>query len=127
MHSGGSKEPFWQQVYVNLVRGIIELQRMAPDRWVTVRDIYRSTLDPDRIERKIAEVKAPSAVRIASDDLSAQAASLVAWSWEARAGVVRTPADEALREQLTKLGTPFEVETAAAVDPTRRERLDVVR
>ena len=31
---------------------------MSPDRWVTLREVYRSTLDPERIERKIAEVEA---------------------------------------------------------------------
>ena len=48
----------WQQAYVNLVRWIIEPHRMSPDRWVTLREVYRSTLDPERIERKIAEVEA---------------------------------------------------------------------
>ena len=31
---------------------------MSPNRWVTLREVYRSTLDPERIERKIAEVEA---------------------------------------------------------------------
>ena len=43
---------------MNLVRWIIEPHRMSPDRWVTLREVYRSTLDPERIERKIAEVEA---------------------------------------------------------------------
>ncbi len=129
---GKGKEPFWQQAYVNLVRWIIELHRMAPGRWVTLQDVYRSTLDPERIERKIAEVAAlverPSAVRIASADLAAQTAALAAWPWDdIGGGVVRTPADPELREQLTKLGITFEVETTAAVDPARRDRLDAVR
>ncbi len=129
---GKGKEPFWQQAYVNLVRWIIELHRMAPGRWVTLQDVYRSTLDPERIERKIAEVAAlvekPSAVRIASADLAAQTAALAAWPWDdIGGGVVRTLADPELREQLTKLGITFEVETTAAVDPARRDRLDAVR
>ena len=49
---------FCLQAYVNLVHWIIELHRMAPDRWVTLRDVYRCTLDPERIERKIAEFEA---------------------------------------------------------------------
>ena len=65
---GKGKEPFWQQAYVNLVRWILELHRMSPDRWVTLRDVYRCTLDPKRIECKIAEVEAlvepPGKVRV---------------------------------------------------------------
>ena len=41
--------------------------------------------------------------------------------------MVRTAADPALREQLTKLGVALEVEAAAAVDPARRKRLEAVR
>ena len=105
---------------------------MAPDRWVTLQDVYRCTLDPERIERKIAEVETlvdrPSAVRIASVELAARAAALAAWPWkDAGGGVVRATAGEDLREQLTKLGVAFEVETAGAADPTRRERLDAVK
>ena len=129
---GRSKEPFWQQAYVNLVRWIIELHRMSPDRWVTLRDVYRCTLDPKRIERKIAEVEAlvepPQTVRIASADAAAHATALAAWAWkEAGGGEVRAAGDRTLREELSKLGVAFEVEAAAAVDPARRERLDAVR
>ena len=129
---GKGKEPFWQQAYVNLVRWIIELHRMAPDRWVTLQDVYRCTLDPERIERKIAEIEAlvdkPSAVRIASADLATRTAALTAWPWkDVGGGVVRTTFDKDLREQLTKLGVAFEVETVAAADPARRELLDAVK
>ena len=33
---GKGKEPFWQQAYTNLVRWIIELHRVFPERWVNV-------------------------------------------------------------------------------------------
>ena len=77
---------------------------MAPDRWVTLRDVYRSTFDPERIERKIAEVEAlvdrSSGIRIASADLAARTAALAAWPWDdTGGGVVRTAADPDLREQ----------------------------
>ena len=129
---GKGKEPFWQQAYVNLVRWIIELHRMLPDRWVTLRDVYRCTLDPKRIEGKIAEVEAlvePSqTVRIASADAAANATALAAWAWkEAGGGKVRATGDRTLREELSKLGVTFDVEAAGAVDPARRERLDAVR
>ena len=34
---GKGKEPFWQQAYTNLVRWIIELHRVFPERWVTLQ------------------------------------------------------------------------------------------
>ena len=36
---GKGKEPFWQQAYTNLVRWIIELYRVLPGGWVTLRDV----------------------------------------------------------------------------------------
>ena len=36
------KEPFWQQAYVNLVRWLIELHRMAPARWASPATASRS-------------------------------------------------------------------------------------
>ena len=44
---GKGKEPFWQQAYTNLVRWIIELHRALPERWVTLRQVYRCAIDPD--------------------------------------------------------------------------------
>ena len=44
---GKSREPFWQQAYTNLVRWIIELHRLLPGGWVTLRDIYRCTIDAE--------------------------------------------------------------------------------
>ena len=129
---GRSKEPFWQQAYVNLVRWIIELHRMSPDRWVTLRDVYRCTLDPERIEAKIAEVGAlvepPAQVRVRTADLAPRGDELPAWSWKpAGGGTFRTADDAALRERLTELGVPFEIDRPAPADPARRERLDAVK
>ncbi len=128
---GRSKEPFWQQAYVNLVRWIIVLHRMSPERWVTLRDVYRSTLDTKRIEKKIAEIEKrvgrPAMVRIRAEDFSARMSALEAWTWTSTGdGRVRTLDDKALREQLAKLDLAFEVEPATG-DPARREQLDAVR
>ena len=129
---GRSKEPFWQQAYVNLVRWIIELHRMAPARWVTLQDVYRCTLDPDRIEAKIAEVEAlvepPATVRVRMEDVAPHGDELAAWSWRtAGGGALLRADDKALREQLTKLGIPFEMDRRTPVDPARPERLDAVK
>ena len=104
---------------------------MSADRWVTLRDVYRCALDPERIERKIEEVGslvAPQAgIRIRSAELAARPADMGDWSWtQAGGGTVRTADEPALREKLASLGTAFEVEAPAA-DPARRERLDAVR
>ncbi len=129
---GRSKEPFWQQAYVNLVRWIIVLHRMSPQPWVTLRDVYRATLDPKRIEEKIAEVEAsiepPGRVRIAREDLAAHGDELAAWAWRpAGGGAVATGDGPALREQLKKLGVDCKAERPPPADPVRRERLDAVR
>ena len=44
---GKSREPFWQQAYTNLVRWIVELHRLLPGGWVTLRDVYRCTVDAE--------------------------------------------------------------------------------
>ncbi len=128
---GRSKEPFWQQAYVNLVRWIIELHRIRAGRWVTLRDVYRCTLEPGRIEKMIGELEAllepPAMIRIRMADLAAKGMEEDASSWEeVGGGAVRTKDTPKLREQLTGLGIKFEVETAG-VDSPRKQRLDAVR
>ena len=44
---GKGKEPFWEQAYTNLVRWIIELHRVFPERWVTLQQVYRCAIDPE--------------------------------------------------------------------------------
>ena len=61
---GKGKEPFWQQAYTNLVRWIIELYRVFPERWVTLQQVYRCAIDPELFVAKIKEAQK------LSDDLS---------------------------------------------------------
>ena len=128
---GRSKEPFWQQAYVNLVRWIIVLlPDTSPRRWVTLRDVYRCTLEPGRIEQMIGELEAllerPAMVRIRIADLAAKGMEEDASSWEeVGGGTVRTEDTPKLREQLTGLGIEFEVETPG--DSPRKQCLDAVR
>ena len=49
---GKGKDPFWQQAYTNLVKWIIELYRIFPDRWVTLRDVYHCAINPDLFKEK---------------------------------------------------------------------------
>ena len=130
---GKGKEPFWQQAYVNLVRWIIELHRLRPVPWVTLRDVYRCTLEPERIEAALAEVEAritpPATIRVRTADLTAELEALNAWAWtRAGDGMVHTPDAPPLRDRLTQLGIAHEVTMPLATgDPARRERLDAVR
>ena len=55
---GKGKDPFWQQAYTNLVKWIIELHRIFPDRWVTLQDVYRCAISPDLFKQRIGAARA---------------------------------------------------------------------
>ena len=55
---GKGKEPFWQQAYTNLVRWIIELYRVFPGQWVTLRQVYHCAIDKELFEAKIKAAEA---------------------------------------------------------------------
>ena len=64
---GKGKEPFWQQAYTNLVRWIIELYRVLPGGWVTLRDVYHCAIDKELFaqeDRTGAEVRARPGRRV---------------------------------------------------------------
>ena len=54
---GKGKEPFWQQAYTNLVRWIIELYRVLPGEWVTLRDVYHCAIDKALFAKKIEQAQ----------------------------------------------------------------------
>ena len=54
---GKGKEPFWQQAYTNLVRWIIELYRVLPGGWVTLRDVYHCAIDKELFAQKIEQAQ----------------------------------------------------------------------
>ncbi len=115
---GKSREPFWQQAYTNLVRWIIELHRLLPGSWVTLRDIYRCTVDPDLFAEKIAEAKAmadrmcPQRAVIANGDLAEHKEALGGWGWEPVPGTASAACrlDEALRTRLAERKIAFTIE-----------------
>ena len=86
---GKGKEPFWQQAYTNLVRWIIELHRVFPERWVTLQDVYRCAIDPDLFAATIKRAEEFSdelnqgTVFVAKDVLKTEAMRLAEWVWEA--------------------------------------------
>ena len=85
---GKGKEPFWQQAYTNLVRWIIELHRVFPDRWVTLQQVYRCAIDPELFAAKIEAAEKLSddlntgTVFIKKDVLRAQKKHLSKWKWK---------------------------------------------
>ena len=88
---GKGKEPFWQQAYTNLVRWIIELHRVFPDRWVTLQQVYRCAIDPELFAAKIEAAEKLSddlntgTVFIKNDVLKAHKKHLSKWKWKATA------------------------------------------
>ena len=130
---GKSREPFWQQAYTNLVRWIIELHRLLPGGWVTLRDVYRCTIDAELFARKIEEAKELAAEAsaehavIARSDLIA-AGALEEWSWRPGpgAGKLRCRLDPALRAELTRRGIPFGVEGGGGAGAELRARVEAI-
>ena len=84
---GKGKEPFWQQAYTNLVRWIIELHRVFPERWVTLQQVYRCAIDPELFAAKIEEAEKLSyginkgTVFVARSVYEAQLINLAEWIW----------------------------------------------
>ena len=74
---GKGKEPFWQQAYTNLVRWIIELYRVLPGGWVTLRDVYHCAIDKVLFAQKIQQAQTYAA------DLSDAWISVSAKDWTA--------------------------------------------
>ena len=86
---GKGKDPFWQQAYTNLVKWIIELYRIFPDRWVTLQDVYKCAINPDLFKQKIGEavfvvaVQTHGAIVISANDWARRKDDLIdfgAWS-----------------------------------------------
>ena len=84
---GKGKEPFWQQAYTNLIRWIIELHRVFPERWVTLQQVYRCAIDPELFTAKIEAAEKLSddlntgTVFMAKDTYEAQLIHLAEWNW----------------------------------------------
>ena len=115
---GKSREPFWQQAYTNLVRWIVELHRLLPGGWVTLRDVYRCTVDGDLLAARIGEAReladkaCPVRAIIAAKDLTEHKQALEDAAWEAVRGTgkVGCRLDSALRAKLAEHGVTYEME-----------------
>ena len=132
---GKGKEPFWQQAYTNLVRWIIELHRVFPDRWVTLQQVYRCAIDPELFAAKIEAAEKLSDdlntgfVFIKTETLDAQLEPLGTWTW------TRTPdgQDEQasytrpLKAKLDELKIEHEIAWEHGPGEDTRERVESIK
>ena len=132
---GKGKEPFWQQAYTNLVRWIIELHRVFPDRWVTLQQVYRCAINPELFAAKIEAAEKLSDdlntgfVFIKTETLDAQLEPLGTWTW------TRTPdgQDEQasytrpLKAKLDELKIEHEIAWEHGPGEDTRERVESIK
>ncbi|MCY3846839.1 MAG: TraM recognition domain-containing protein [Acidobacteria bacterium] len=112
---GKSRDPFWQQAYTNLVRWIIEVHRLLPGGWVTLRDIYRCTVDADlfrdriREAQKLANGMRPVRAVVANADLNAHIEPLEDWAWQPVPGTDKSACrlDPKLEARLKRLKVSY--------------------
>ena len=132
---GKSREPFWQQAYTNLVRWIIELHRLLPGSWVTLRDVYRCTVDAELFARKIGEAKAealrrcPMRAVVAARDLHAHKEALEDREWDVASGggEVACGLDPELGALLEKLKVEYRAEpVSGGAGREYAEQLDAI-
>ena len=100
---GKGKEPFWQQAHTNLVRWIIELYRVLPGGWVTLRDVYHCAIDKELFANKIERSRRPSLDPTTWSDWSCaltRPLSLPSWAWGRRARAGRACPDRLRRTDL---------------------------
>ena len=117
---GKGKEPFWQQAYTNLVRWIIELYRVFPGQWVTLRDVYHCAIDAELFAAKIEQAEAlaeevcKGTLTITRNDLTEHMDALGRWTWRpCGRDRMSSPNNALLREQLIKLKVKFETQWEA--------------
>ena len=130
---GKSKEPFWQQAYTNLVRWTIELHRIMPGGWVTLRDIYHCAIDPDLLSKKIEQARAhaesacPSEVRISMADFTAHARELKQFGpWRPFEQQTAAPWTQELQDKVMELGIDWELEAGQGPGHEVSDRVDAV-
>ena len=133
---GKGKEPFWQQAYTNLVRWIIELHRVFPERWVTLQQVYRCAIDPELFAAKIEEAEKLSddlntgTVFMAKDTYEAQVVNLAEWNWldaPETQDDVQAVYTRPMKEKLDKLKITHQIVWEPGPGEDTRERVDAVK
>ena len=133
---GKGKEPFWQQAYTNLVRWIIELHRVFPERWVTLQQVYRWAIDPELFAAKIEEAKKLSddlntgTVFIKEHVLQAQKLNLAEWNWVDAPDMkddVQAVYTRPLKEKLDELKIAYRIVWEPGPGDETRERVEAIK
>ncbi len=132
---GKGKEPFWQQAYTNLVRWIIELHRVFPERWVTLQDVYRCAIDPDLFAATIKRAEEFSdelnqgTVFVARNVLQAELMKLAEWVWKDAPDPKEKQAQFTLplRDKLDELKLTYRVVWEPGRGEDVRERVEAVK
>ena len=132
---GKGKEPFWQQAYTNLVRWIIELHRVFPDRWVTLQQVYRCAIDPELFAAKIEAAEKLSddlntgTIFVTQDVLEAQVTHLAEWDWTVAPGGQQQQAvyTRPLKAKLEELKITHEIVWESGPGEDTRERVEAVK
>ena len=132
---GKGKEPFWQQAYTNLVRWIIELHRVFPQRWVTLQQVYRCAIDPELFASKIEAAEKLSddlntgTVFIKTATLDAQLEPLGTWEWTRTAGgqTEQAPYTRPLKAKLDELKIEHEIAWEHGPGEDTRERVEAIK
>ena len=132
---GKGKEPFWQQAYTNLVRWIIELYRVFPERWVTLQQVYRCAIDPELFAAKIEEAEKLSddlntgTVFVAQNIYQAQLINLAEWNWTnaPETKELKTIYTRPLKEKLDALKIAHEIVWEPGPGEDTRERVEAVK
>ena len=132
---GKGKEPFWQQAYTNLVRWIIELHRVFPDRWVTLQQVYRCAIDPELFAAKIEAAEKLSddlntgTIFVKADALAPQIGQLAQWDWTPTPGGQQQQAvhTRPLKAKLEELKIAHEIVWESGPGEDTRERVEAVK
>ncbi len=128
---GKGKEPFWQQAYTNLVKFVILVHRIADD-YVTLRDVYSTALDEDRLEKKINDAReqldfVPQA-RVAVEEWARHKEALPDrdWDFDKQAGEMTVVADQELVKALEERKATFALREPEPVGDLQRNLQTVV-
>ncbi len=132
---GKGKEPFWQQAYTNLVRWIIELHRVFPERWVTLQQVYRCAIDPELFAAKIEAAEKLSddlntgTVFVARSTYEAQLINLAEWNWvdAPEAKKLQAVYTRPMKKKLDKLKIDYRIVWEPGPGEDTRERVEAVK
>jgi hypothetical protein len=124
---GRGKEPFWQQAYTNLVKFIILLHKVAYG-YVTLFDVYESTISPDVLEKHIQEAERRLAetdsVLLAPEVYLEQARNLEPFHFrlDPESKQYKTSLTPGLAAVLKEKGISWQAESVAGRTPVSLER-----